>query len=55
MDLDDLKSNVVKRFEHIIQGLQTSTVARQEAITQVKNTAQKKRDKQLVKELAKNY
>jgi len=55
MDLDDLRSDVVKHFERMIQGLQATTVAGQEAIKQVESAAQKKRDKQLVKVLAKNY
>jgi hypothetical protein len=55
MDPDNPRSDVVKRFEHMIRGLQTSTVAGQEVITQVESTARKKRDEQLVKELAKNY
>lgn len=55
LDLDDPASNVVLRFERIIQGLWATTVAGQEAIKQVETAARKKRDKQLVKELAKNY
>jgi hypothetical protein len=55
MDPDDPRSDVVERFECMIRGLRTTTVAGQEAIEQVESAVRKKRDEQLVKELAKNY
>jgi hypothetical protein len=55
IDPDDPRSDVVECFKHMIRGLRATTVAGQEAIKQVESAAQKKRDKQLVKELAKDY
>jgi hypothetical protein len=55
LDPDDPASDIVLRFERIIRGLRAATVAGQEAIEQVETAARKKRDEQLVKELAKNY